>query len=146
MSQHSTRTTQRDDARCVDEDYSISLGCWQLKRTFVLRILCRKWYLFFPIILNVLFLLKLWSFTQFLFGCFVLPINPLFWVLKFHFIFIYMIIICISLPPGCITIKPLPPLAVNFHFPPWQFLHHQNNFYWTGIDRLTSALTRWISL
>ena len=52
---------------------------------------------FFSIILNVLFLLKLWSFIQLSFGCFISLINPLFWIrLKFHFIFIYIIIICIS--------------------------------------------------
>ena len=44
-------------AKCVEEDYSMShgkgylnpssQGCWQLKGTFVLRILCWKWYLFF---------------------------------------------------------------------------------------------------
>ena len=85
-----------DEARCVDKDYSMSQGCWQLKGTFVLRILCWKRYLFFPIILNVLFLLKLWSFIQCLFSCFISLINPLHWILKFHFIFIYTIIICIS--------------------------------------------------
>lgn len=101
----STRTTQRDDdstrttrpgkmcrRRLLDESRQgilepSSQGCRQLKGTFVLR------YFFFSIILNVKSLLKLWSFIPFLFGCFISLINPLFWILKFHFIFIYIIII-----------------------------------------------------
>ena len=42
-----TRRGWLDEARCVDKDYSMSQGCWQLKGTFVLRILCWKRYLFF---------------------------------------------------------------------------------------------------
>ena len=79
-----------DEARCADEDYSMSHGKGYLN--LVVRVV-DNWKghlfceIFFSSILNVKFLLKLWPFIQFLFGCFILLINPLFWNTKvsYHF-------------------------------------------------------------
>ena len=84
-------STRQDVSRLLDES-----GLLTTERDICFANILLETIFIFPIILNVLFLLKLWSFIQFLFGCFISLINPLFWILKFHFIFIYTIIICIS--------------------------------------------------
>lgn len=119
-----------DEARCVDEDYSMSHGKGYLN--LVVRVV-DNWKghlfceIFFSSILNVKSLLKLWSFIQFLFGCFILLINPLFWNTK-----------------------------VSYHFHLHNYYMYKLvsllTFYSSGIDStngiggLISALTRWISL
>ena len=74
--------------------------------------------IYFFIILNVLFLLTLGSFVQFIrLFYFTHQSIVLSTKVSFHF-HLYITIICISQPSVCINIKPLSHLAFIFHFPP----------------------------
>ena len=112
-SKRTTRRGSHDEARWFDEttlshNQNPRSSQGYLWGTSVLRIVLTSLFIyFFSIIWNVepiinyiyrqsIVLLIIDTFIKFLFGCFISLINPLFSILKFHFIFIYIIIICTS--------------------------------------------------
>ena len=117
-SKRTTRRIRLGEDHTTKQDDSTRL-LWVITRIpEVVRVVCEGhlfcelcWraylFIFFSIIWNVepiinyiyrqsIVLLIIDTFIKFLFGCFISLINPLFSILKFHFIFIYIIIICTS--------------------------------------------------